>query len=265
MLSKSRAKMRSFLLLNSWIFWGIIIFLAVIISYLYKNDLEIVEKTHSAFEEHSFNPNNKYDFPKIDVQLEPEPSTLTQLFSKENILTPLLILYSICLSVLFTYREKSRVSKEILDEKIRIEKERTQPKVDLYMNIQDELSKFKNILSPQMNIEYLDKKLVEEVDYILFNSRVILEKILVKISNSKGFESETLADTIHVLYKHRILSPQANGYAHTIKAFGNRVAHPNFTNPIKFTTKDALLVLSTLVALLNILSEQKLLECENVS
>ena len=72
-------------------------------------------------------------------------------------------------------------------------------------------------------------------------------------------EEESLNKMIYSLFKKDILTHQTKSYAHTIKAFGNRVAHPSIKQPIIFTSKDALLVLSTLVALLEILKTQNLL------
>lgn len=249
--------------ISSIIYWFVIFSLILIFSFLYQNlkEYSSINNENSTelkdkFEQHNFN--NTYDFPNINVKLEPEKSIL---FTKDsNILVVLLIIYSIGLSLLFTYREKSRISKEMLEEKIKIEKDRIQSKVKIFENIEEELKKYENILNPEMKIDNLDKKVDLEPNYIIFNSRVVLEKILLNICKKYDLEEETLGSMIYSLYKKQILTPVTHGYSHTIKAFGNRAAHPNLKNPIVFTPKDALLVLSTLISLLSIFESEKLLE-----
>jgi len=252
---------------NRYILWSIIIILILCFTYSYKliQEKETKVNINETFEKHSYQSNEKelgtYDFPNINVELESESETLlNKFFSKDNLLLLFLLLYSIALSVLFTYREKSRISKEVLDEKLKIEKERIQSKVNVYENIEEELVKYKNVVTPELEIKNLDKKISDEVNYILFSSRVILEKVLLSICNSNEINEDTLNNMIFNLYKKKILDPQTNGYAHTIKAFGNRVAHPSLNKKMTFNAKDALLVLSTLVALLNILEAKKLLK-----
>lgn len=252
---------------NPFVFWLIIIISIVLISIFYnesKNFYEMKVVSSKTFEKHNYsnteNRLNKYDFPDINVKLEPE-SIFANIFSKDtNLLVIILIIYSIGLSMLFTYREKSRISKEMLDEKLKIEKERIQSKVNIFENIEKELKKYENIISPEMKLENLDKRIDTDTNYVIFNSRVVLEKILLNICKKNNIEEETLNSMIFTLYKKEILNPQTNGYAHTIKAFGNRVAHPNIKHPIIFTPKDALLILSILVALLELLKSQNLIE-----
>lgn len=257
-----------FKLYNPSIFWGIVI--VVIISFVagyntLKKDLRI-QNNLNTFEQHSFNPNDKnlgtYEFPNINVELEPEPNTfISTLFSSNNnLLIVLLVIYSIGLSMLFTYREKSRITHEQLKEKIQIEKVKLESKINIYDNIEQELVKYAYIISPEFNIDNLDKKLDKDVNYILFSSRVILEKILLHICEKYNIHDATLGEMIYQLYNKRVLNPQTNGYAHTIKAFGNNVAHPNLKHPMHFNTKDAMLVLSTLVTLLNTFDSNHLLE-----
>lgn len=253
---------------NPFLFWFIIVIIVFSISYFYNtfNKEAQTATQNQTFEKHSYQDGSQkldtYDFPNINVKLEPEnKSFLSNIFSKDtNLLVIVLLVYSIGLSMLFTYRERSRISKEMMNEQIKIEKERIQSKVNIYENIEDELLKYKDVISPELNIQDLDKKIDKEVNYILFSSRVILEKVLLKICKNYNITEETLSEMINTLYKKRVLDPQTNGYAHTIKAFGNRVAHPNLNNPISFNTKDVLLVLSTLVTLLNILESKNLLE-----
>lgn len=260
-------------LFNPYFFWSIVVFSIVLLLVLYVQLTSSMKeaKLNSNFEKQSYSDESsqlgRYEFPEINVHLQDDNRSLLQnVFSyNNNVLLLLLLIYSIGLSFLFTYRERSRISKEMLEEKISIEKERIQSKVNIFDNVVTELQKYKQIISPELNLEDLDKKIDHDVNYILFSSRVVLEKVLLSICQKHHILEETLNSMIMVLYKKRILDPQTNGYAHTIKAFGNRVAHPNLTNPMNFSTKDALLVLSTLVALLNILESKNLINgFENV-
>ena len=254
---------------NAYVFWGII-FIIILVSVFIFDKLQVSVAQDNVqsqiFERQSYdgttNLNEINDFPDINVNLEPDKYFL---FTQNNFLLVFLLIYSVALSMLFTYRERSRISKEMLEEKISIEKERIQSKVNIFDNVEIELQKYKQIISPELKLEDLDKKIDHDVNYVLFSSRVVLEKVLLSICQKHNILEETLSSMIMVLYKKRVLDPQTNGYAHTIKAFGNRVAHPNLTNPMNFSTKDALLVLSTLVALLNILESKNLIEgFENV-
>ena len=148
----------------------------------------------------------------------------------------------------------------MLEEKIKIEKDRIQFKVNIYDNIEQELMKYSYIIFPEFNIDHLDQKIDRDVNYILFSARVVLEKILLHICQEYNISDATLGEMMYLLYNKKILTPQTNGYAHTIKAFGNNVAHPNLKEPMLFDTKDAMLVLSTLVTLLNIFDSSHLLE-----
>lgn len=250
-----------------YIFWGIIFFVILCFVFIF-NQLQIMPSEtieQSNFQKHSFDDSDKsmgtYDFPDINVDLEPENKGLFQkiLNNDTNILLVLLLVYSIGLSMLFTYRERVRSLREKQNEKIRIEKEQNQSKINIYANIEQELEKYKALLTPEFNFEDLDKKIEKDVKYILFASRVVLEKILLRICANNNLSEDTLNDMIYILFKKRILDPQTNGYAHTIKAFGNYAAHPNKNTQIIFSSKDALLVLSTLITLLNALDSKQLI------
>ncbi len=248
---------------SSIIYWLIIFVFILIFSFLYNNfkkynDIKYENKTefNNKFDQYSYN--NTYDFPNINVKLESENSNIFT--TDNNILVVLLIIYSIGLSLLFTYREKSRISNEMLEEKIKIEKDRIQSKVKIFEDIEGELKKYEYIIKPEMKIDNLDKKIDSDSNYVIFNSRVVLEKVLLNICKQYDLQEETLGSMIYTLNKKRILNPTSHGYSHTIKAFGNRAAHPNLKNPIIFTPKDALLVLSTLISLLAMFESEKLLE-----
>ena len=219
--------------------------------------------TKPHFQENSYSENDHelgtYDFPDIGVKLQPETDTFFA--KKNNYLILFLALYSVALSVLFTYRERNRALNERLNEQIEIEKaHKQQSKINIYENIENELMRYKEILSPELTLEHLDEKINKEVNYILFASRTVLEKVIRSICLKYDMETDKLVTMIRRLYRKRILDPQTNGYAHTIRAFGNRAAHPSMDNPMHFTSKDALLVLSILVTLLNELHARRLLQ-----
>ena len=252
---------------NPFVFIGTIIFLILsfVAIYTYIDSVPVQHEvtSKSKFQENSYDGDNQelsvYDFPDINVKLQPETSSFFS--EKNNYLVLFLIIYSIALSMLFTYRERSRVIDERLNEKIQIEKaQKQQSKINIYNNIENELIKYKEILSPELTLEHLDEKIDKDISYILFSSRAVLEKVLLSICLKNNIQEETLGEMMYVLYRKKFLNPQTNGYAHTIKAFGNRAAHPSIKKPIKFNSKDALLVLSILVTLLNELHSQKMLQ-----
>ena len=251
---------------NPFVYWSIVFLTIFIFVSVYQNikEPDLVKTDSQVFEKQSYDNNRKldiYEFPDINVKLESENNNLfLDIFKKNNnLLIIFLLFYSIALSMLFTFRERSRISKEMLDEKLKIEKERMQSKINIFEDIEVELKKYENILSPEMKLENLDKRIDTDTNYVLFNARVVLEKILLNICKVNEIEEEPLNKMIYLLFKKEILTHQTKSYAHTIKAFGNRVAHPSIKQPIIFTSKDALLVLSTLVALLEIFKTQNLL------
>jgi hypothetical protein len=251
---------------NPFVYWSIVFLTIFIFVSVYQNikEPELVKTDSQIFEKQSYDNNRKldiYEFPDINVNLESENNNLfLDIFKKNNnLLIIFLLIYSIALSMLFTFRERSRISKEMLDEKLKIEKERMQSKINIFEDIEVELKKYEKILSPEMKLENLDKRIDTDTNYVLFNARVVLEKILLNICKVNEIEEEPLNKMIYLLFKKEILTHQTKSYAHTIKAFGNRVAHPSIKQPIIFTSKDALLVLSTLVALLEIFKTQNLL------
>lgn len=263
--------MKNINITNPIYFWTIIILVCFSLSLGYsfltkENKIPIIPTTGvENIQKHSFNNTqnttiNKNEFPNLNVKLQPEWQIVDFLTTKSNLLLVCLIIYSIFLSLLFTYRERGRISKEMLNEKIRIERERVESKVNMYDNIESELLKYNYLLMPDFKIDNLDTKIMQETNYVLFSARVVLEKILLQIGKKYSIENEKLSDLIYALYSKRILDAPMNGYAHTIKAFGNRVAHPSLDFPIKFTSKDALLVLSVLVTFLNALEAKNLLE-----
>lgn len=74
--------------------------------------------------------------------------------------------------------------------------------------------KYRHILAPELNLDNLDKRINTDASYIIFSSRVALEKILLKICMIKGIESDTLSNMIIMLNKKRILSIQTNSYTY---------------------------------------------------
>lgn len=258
---------------NPFIFWFLMLVLLVslvVINQSFKSENAMITNKPSVIEEQSFEKNyNTIDLNNLtDINIQLEESTSKDLltyFNKENnLLFLLLVVYSILLSILFTHRERSNKVKLLLrDEKydkLQIDLARKKSKASIFDDIEDELLKYKKILSPELNIDNIDKKIEDDASYVLFSTRVVLEKVLLQICQKLNISSGTLSEMIMMLYRKKVLDVQTNSYAHTIKAFGNKVAHPNLSNPIAFNTKDALLVLSTLLILLNTFDKKNLLE-----
>jgi len=209
---------------------------------------------------------NNLDY--TNIQLEKEKGAFGGFLSdfnfKDNLSIVSLLIYSILLSALFTYRERSNrymfAKQEEKMDRLKIDIVRKQSKINIYDEIEIGLLKYKNLLSPELNLENLDYKISSDSSYVIFSSRVALEKILLIICATHNIDSSSLSEMIVTLYRNRVLNIRANSYAHTIKAFGNRVAHPNIQHPVVYDAKDALLVLSTFLTLLNELQADNLLE-----
>jgi hypothetical protein len=89
---------------------------------------------------------------------------------------------------------------------LKIEKERIQSKVNIFEDIEIELKKYENIINPEMKLENLDKRIDTDTNYVLFNARVVLEKILLNICKVNNIEEESLNKMIYVLFKKDISS-----------------------------------------------------------
>ena len=267
-----------FNLTNSVLFWSFILILVIGMVFLNNSILDNkVQMNHAAntIEKQSYQSGkadedtidlNTLDY--TDIEFETQKTAIERFMSSfnfENNLSLLsLLVYSIILSVLFTYRERSNrhllINQEAKMDQLKIDIERKKSKLTLYDEIEKGLLKYKDVLAPELNLDNLDQRINIDSAYIIFSSRVALEKILLKICVKNSIESGTLSDMIITLYRKRILNLQTNSYAHTIKAFGNRVAHPNIEHPVVCDTKDALLVLSTFLTILNEFEANNLLE-----
>ncbi len=267
-----------FNLTNSVLFWSFILMLVIGMVFLNNSilDSEVqVNQIQDTIEKQSYQNSeadqdiidlNTLDYTdiKLETQLTPIERFVSSFSFKNNLSLLALLVYSIILSVLFTYSERSNrhllVDQEAKMDQLKIDIERKKSKLTVYDEIEKGLLKYKDVLAPELNLDNLDQRISTDSSYIIFSSRVALEKILLKICMQNNIESSTLSDMIMTLYRKRILNVQTNSYAHTIKAFGNRVAHPNIEHPIVYDTKDALLVLSTFLTILNEFEANNLLE-----
>lgn len=268
---------KNFNLTHSVFFWLFIIILfsgMLLLSKLIINHTNEVKNVHNGIEKQSYQKLqldediiDLHSLDYTDIKLERQETAFDNFKSifnfKDNLLFFSLLVYSIILSILFTYREKNNRyllhNQELKMDQLKIDIARKEAKMNIYDEIEKGLLRYKDILSPELNMNDLDKKINTDINYILFSSRVVLEKIMLHICTFQNIQTGTLNEMIIILYKKRIFNTQINSYSHTIKAFGNRVAHPNIKNPIRYDTKDALLVLSTLVTLLQELESKNLL------
>ena len=109
---------------NPFVFIGTIIFLILsfVAIYTYIDSVPVQHEvtSKSKFHENSYDGDNQelsvYDFP--DINVKPQPETSSFFSEKNNYLVLFLIIYSIALSMLFTYRERSRAINERLNEKV---------------------------------------------------------------------------------------------------------------------------------------------------
>ena len=259
-------------------FWSFILLLVAGMAFLNNyilDDQVHANQAHNTIEKQSYQSSeadkdiidlNTLDY--TDIKLEAPQTAVEKFVSSFNLKNNLsllsLLVYSIILSALFTYRERSNrhllIDQEAKMDQLKIDIERKKSKLTVYDEIEKGLLKYKDVLAPELNLDNLDQRISTDSSYIIFSSRVALEKILLKICMQNNIESSTLSDMIMTLYRKRILNVQTNSYAHTIKAFGNRVAHPNIEHPIVYDTKDALLVLSTFLTILNEFEANNLLE-----
>lgn len=267
-----------FNLTNSVLFWSFILILVIGMAFLNNSilDSEVqVNQIQNTIEKQSYQSseadNDIIDLNTLyytDIKLETQQTAVEKFVSSFNLKNNLsllsLLVYSIILSALFTYRERSNrhllIDQEAKMDQLKIDIERKKSKLTVYDEIEKGLLQYKDILAPELNLDNLDQRINTDSAYIIFSSRVALEKILLKICMQHNIESSTLSDMIMLLYRKRILNVQTNSYAHTIKAFGNRVAHPNIEHPVVYDTKDALLVLSTFLTILNEFETKNLLE-----
>lgn len=181
--------------------------------------------------------------------------TTTSLIVK-NISSPynlFIIFYTVLLSILFIYREKqNRKTIALLekrDDELKI-LEANQNNTTIYTNLSDELRPFTQFINDDINLDTLEDKIEHEPKYLILASRIILEKLITLHYIKYTEEENTLNAMIVSLYRKRVLNHNMHNYAQIIKAFGNKVAHPNVKKPEKLNSKDATLVVGSLLQFL---------------
>jgi len=256
---------------NPYLFWGIIILLLMAIFFL-NNSLKEThsntkEKNESSIVERSYKDSSSpivvdvenlkhMDFEKHQPTHSAETSYNTTLL--------LLLLYTVAISILFVYREKQNRVKlfniEKIDDAIKIKQAEKESESPLYEYIKDDLIRHKDIIEPELKLEKIEEELADNPRYVIVNSRIILEKTILKIYFKNFNETKTLNEMLFILKNKKILSLSLNNYAHTIKAFGNKACHPTVDPSLYQKPKDALLVLNTLLQYLHELKSANLLE-----
>ena len=181
----------------------------------------------------------------------------------------ILFIYTIIISLLFMYREKENRKRILyldkIEDRLRIEQEIKKKQNYIYESIENSLLKYQDILEPEFSLKELNRQVEANRNYVLINSRVVLEKIILHIYKAYFTEDTTLNNMMKELFKKRIFTPSLNSYAHTIKAFGNKALHPSIEKSISFEVNEAMLVLSSLNEFLKELNEKKLLKNIDVS
>ncbi len=264
-----------YILTKPWVFWGLIILLFLGMFFMVNRTSASVNVTTPSSStnivEQSFqdkkiviDPDNltRMDFDKKSPT--EENNNRSSNFFSTNSTMLLLLFYTIIISLLFIYREKQHKNKLVLMEKVedelQIQLAKKNDHANLYEGIDSEIKKHRTILEPELKINGLEERLNSDANYVIISARIVVEKIILKLY-SQYFEDEaTLNGMMAALYRKRILNPSMNNYAHTIKAFGNRAIHPNLDTPVVFKSKEAVLVIGSLLQFINELDSNNLLK-----
>lgn len=271
-------KNKRFSLTNPWVFWSIVLSILLLLlianKYLSSSQAETTKGSHTNIVEQSFELNDRKpividpdNLQHMDIERNKVPyndSTQKKNFFQDRLLY-ILILYTILLSLLFAYREKEHRkqvrNQEVLDDELQLLIAKQKGKTYVFESLADDIEKHKNILEPELKIEKIEAELNNDVNYIIINARIILEKTMLKLYKYYFNEDPpTLNDMMYILHKKRVLTPAMNSYAHTIKAFGNKAIHPTLDPRSRFEPKDGLLVLSSLLQYLEDLKSTDLPE-----
>jgi hypothetical protein len=261
---------------NKYVFWSIIsILLGLFIAFISYIPEQTAVKKLGDITERSYQNDQEY---VIDLEKIDEVSDLDGINKEKNLeenalqvgiqklSSPnklLLIIYTVLLSGLFLYREKQNRNKIALlerrDDELKILKAQ-QSSTTIYTNLSDELKPFQKIIEADINLDTLEDKINNESKYLILASRIVLEQLISHLYLKYFKEDASLNIMIVALYKKRVLNHNMHNYAHIIKAFGNKAAHPNVRKPEIFNSKDATLVLGSLLQLLKELESNHLLE-----
>ena len=164
------------------------------------------------------------------------------------------------ISILFIYREKQNRIKVILLEKqedaLQIELAK-QSDISIYLEIEKEIEKYAVIFYPELNASTFKNLLEISPLSIISASRRIAEKVINHIYDKYFTIDKPFALKIVILQKNNYITYEMSNLAHIVKAFGNKASHPN---AIIYTKKDALLVVSTLLHLIEKLDFDNLID-----
>jgi len=261
-------------LITQPLFFGLIILIFLLTTFTLLNlplftNLKKNHLTNSSLE------NQSYQYTHIDnTDIIVDPNSIQSMnidtnSRRDNKILIILFIYTIIISLLFIYREKENRKKILyldkIEDTLRIEQEIKNKQNYIYESIENGLLKYQSILEPEFLLKELSRQVKVNRNYVLINSRVVLEKIILHIYKAHFTEDTTLNNMIKELFKKRIFTPSLNSYAHTIKAFGNKALHPSIEKSISFEVNEAMLVLSSLNEFLKELNKKNLLENIDVS
>jgi hypothetical protein len=273
--------LNNFKLSNPYIFWPLII-LSIII--LMLNNIEPTNnitntKINNDIVEQSYKTENNNTF-ILDLSKIEDAHTLddfnhqqykdNSLKSKAiNIINSSniwLVIYTIFISILFIVREKQNrkkiIQNEKLEDRLRIISAKKDNNID--PDLFNGLKEYSNYISNEIDLNKLEDKIINESNLLIFSARLILERLFLELYSENNSEEATLNTMIYKLNKSKTITTSMLNYAHIIKAFGNKAAHPNIKDPIIFTKQDVKLVLSNLLQLLKEIDKHNLMDIKNV-
>ena len=270
-----------FKLSNPYIFWSLILIFGIMIAFNNTSNIDkisLVKKSN--IEDRTYKIKKENDLYILDLDKIDKASNIDELtinnFQDKSFITKIktitttnnlwLILYTLIISILFIIREKqnrvTQLENEKVEDKLRIilATKETNNDPDLI----DGLKNFSNLLSSEFNFNNIETKINEEPKLLIFSSRIIIERLFLELYFNNFNEEDTLNNMIIKLDRVKIINKSISNYAHIIKAFGNKVAHPNIKKEISITSRESKLVLSNLLQLLKEIDENNIMDIKNV-
>ncbi len=261
-----------FKLSNPYFFWILItllIFITMIFSegvFITTSDNDIKNNSSITEQSYSNTDSDKYilDIDNIHTNDYTHNSSLIETSYKKlipnNMASASFYIYTLLISLLFIYREKQNRVKLILLEKqedaLQIELAK-QSDINIYSEIEKEIEKYASTFNPELDASTFKELLYISPISVISASRRITEKIITKLYDKHFAYEKPFALRIVILQKNNYITNDMSNLAHTVKAFGNKASHPNET---VFTNKDALLVVSSLLHLVENLDTANILE-----
>ena len=251
-----------FKLSNPYFFWILILFLIILtifsIEYFSITTENKKTKSNSSHTEQSYTGEDTDKEYVIDIEnlhtsdYIHDSSIIETSYKKlipNNMGTISFYIYTILISLLFVYREKQNRVKLMLLEKqedtLKIDLAK-QSDISIYSEVEKEITKYASTFNPEFNANTFKELLHISPISVIAASRRVTEKIITNIYDKHFANEKPFAMKIIILQKSNYITHDMSNLAHTVKAFGNKASHPNDT---VFTNKDALLVVSSLLHL----------------